>query len=155
MDTSSVHTDMHSIGNSTKTAENKTESVSKHQTEAQTQYSCVMPGINTANPTYQWKQVSIETETETAENGRGDIRTGQINLRKRNSPYTTEVRMPEPTYRWRKVSTGDGEVYVPWNMPIEASGQTFAFGCLESKEEVIVPGAEGKMAEGAGNSGGD
>ena len=59
MDMSSVQTDMHSTGDETEAAENETETVRKHQTEAQAQYSPVSPRIDMANPTYRWKRVSI------------------------------------------------------------------------------------------------
>ena len=111
-DTSSIRTYVHCVGNGTKTAENETESISKRQTEAQTQYSPVTPGIDTANPTYQWKRVSI----------------------------------------------GNGNGNVPWNTPVEALDQMFAFGEAESRGEAIVPVVEGERAgdsDGNDERGGD
>ena len=57
--------------------------------------------------------------------------------------------MAKPIGQWRKVSTGDGEVYIPWNTSIEASGRTFEFGWFESVEEAIVPKVEGEGAVGS------
>ena len=40
-------------------------------------------------------------------------------------------------------------MYVPWNVPVEASGtmnQMFAFGQPESGEQVIAPSVEGERA---------
>ena len=59
-----------------------------------------------------------------------------------------ENEMPKCSYQWRKVSAGDRDVYVPWNTPVEVSGQTFEFGELESREEVIAPSVEGEGAVG-------
>ena len=62
--------------------------------------------------------------------------------------------MPKCTYRWRKVSAGDGDVYVPRNVPIEVLGRTFEFRRLESGVEAIVPSnVEGERA-GDGNQDG-
>ena len=65
---------------------------------------------------------SVETETETAENDSTNVRRCRIDSKTRNSPYTLENETPKRSYRWRKVSTGDGDVYVPWNTPVEALG---------------------------------
>ena len=60
-----------------------------------------------------------------------------------------ETRPPEPTIRWRKVSIEDIDVYIPWNAPIEALGQTLAFGQVESAGGRMTTDFEG---EGAGDS---
>ena len=60
-----------------------------------------------------------------------------------------------PTSQWKRVSVNDIDVYLPRNTPVEASGQTFAFGEAQSRVEAIAPGAEGETAEGAGDGGGD
>ena len=99
----------------------------------------------------------VETETETAVNEMGNVSTCQTDKETQNSPNRHEITMPELPGQWRKVSIG-GDVYVPWNTPVEALGtanRTFAFGQVESGDEAIAPGAEGEMAEGAGNGGGD
>ena len=102
---------------------------------------------------------SIGNGTKTAENGRGDVRMGRIDSRKRNSLYTTEVGRPEPTYQWRKISVGNVDVYVPWNMPVEALGtmkRTIAFGQVKSGDEAIAPSIEDERADdGVGNQDGD
>ena len=54
--------------------------------------------------------------------------------------------MPKSTRRWRKASVDDIDVYMPWNVPIEAPGQTLAFGPFESRVEAIVPSIEGERA---------
>ena len=56
----------------------------------------------------------------------------------RDSLHKPKNGMPKCTYRWRKVSAGDGDVYVPWNVPIEVLGRTFEFRRLESGVEAIV-----------------
>ena len=54
----------------------------------------------------------------------------------------------KPIGQWRKVSARDGEVYVPWNTSIEASGRTFKFRQFKSVEEALVPKVEGEGAVG-------
>ena len=73
----------------------------------------------------------------------------------RNSPKPTEIETVKPIGRWRKVSIKDIDIDVPRSAPVEALGRTFAFGRLESEEEVVAPGAEGKTAEGNSNGDGD
>ena len=54
--------------------------------------------------------------------------------------------MLKSTCRWKRVG----------NAPVEASGRTFAFGEVESGDEVIAPVVEGEMAcDGNGDSSGD
>ena len=63
--------------------------------------------------------------------------------------------MPESTYQWRKVSAGYGEVYIPWNVPVEAlstANRKIAFGQVESAGEVVVVRV---INETAGNGVGD
>ena len=67
----------------------------------------------------------------------------------------TKIESSEPIYRWRRVSIEYINVYILWNAPVEAQGQTFSFGQLESGVEAIAPDIEGKMAEGAGDSSGN
>ena len=63
---------------------------------------------------------SIETETETPVNETESISMCQMDVQMLNSPYKPEIMMAKPISRWRKVSNGNIEVYVPWNMPVEA-----------------------------------
>ena len=85
-DTSSMQTDMHST-------ENETETVRKRQTEAQAQYSPVLPRIDMANPTYRWKRVSI---------GNGY----------RYVPWNAPVEMPGRTFAFGQLERA-GEVIAP------------------------------------------
>ena len=60
------------------------------------------------------------------------------------------------TYRWRRVSINKIDVYLPWNVPVEALGQTFEFGEVESRDKAIAPSLEGEIAgdgDGDGDSG--
>ena len=75
----------------------------------------------------------------------------QTQRRTPNSPNAREIAMPKHTYRWRRVSVNDSDVYIPWNMPIEASARTFAFGQPERGDKAIAPSAESERA-GNGNS---
>ena len=95
---------------------------------------------------------SIGNEREPAANETGNVRTCRIRPKMKNSPNECEIAMPEPTYRWRKVSAGDGDIYVPWNMPVEVPSRTFVFGQVEGADEAIAPSFE---CEGAGDGDGD
>ena len=66
-----------------------------------------------------------------------------------SSPDTIETKLPEHTNHWRNVSVDDGDVYVPWNAPVEALGRTLTFGQPERGDKVIVPDVK---SERAGNS---
>ena len=73
-----------------------------------------------------WMDVqSVGYKRETAENEMERVSTRQVDAQTQNSLHTTEVGMPEPTIQWRKVSGNNIDVYVPWNAPVEALGQTF------------------------------
>ena len=112
-DTSSVHTDVHSVGSGTQTAGNKTKSVRSRQNRRKMQ----------------------------------------------DSPIGREIATPEIVNRWRKVSVDDGNVYVPWNAPIEVletANRRIVFGRVESGGEAIAPSVEGERAgdgDGDGNGG--
>ena len=102
---------------------------------------------------------TVANATETAANDSRNIRTRQNDQKTRNSPTAHEIERPKPTYQRKRVGTGDGDVYVPWNAPVEALGRAFVFGRLESAceeiesgEQAIAPSVEGKRA-GDGNSG--
>ena len=63
----------------------------------------------------------------------------------------------EPTRQWKRVSIGDGDVYVPLNMPVAAPSRNFVFGQVESGDEPIAASVEGKRAgrgDGRQNGGG-
>ena len=49
-----------------------------------------------------------------------------------------KVAMCRPTSRWRRVSVKDIDVYIPWNMPVEAPGRTFEFRLVETAGEAIA-----------------
>ena len=73
-----------------------------------------------------------------------------------NSPYMTKIAMLKSTCQWKRVGVGDINVCLRWNAPVEVSGQTFAFGEVESGDEAIVPVVEGETAcNGDGDSSGD
>ena len=77
-------------------------------------------------------------------------------LETRNSPVMHEIVTPEPTIQWRKVNTEEINVYVPWDVPVEALGQMFVFGEAQSRIEVIALGFEGEgTGEGDGDGGRD
>ena len=60
MDTSSVCTDMHSIGVGTEMAEKEAENVSNRRNSSKTRNSPYTHEIVTSDPTYQWKRVSTK-----------------------------------------------------------------------------------------------
>ena len=94
-------------------------------------------------------------ETETAVNETESIRKCRNSWTTRNLPITPEIKRSESTRRWRRVSVKDVDIYIPWNVPIEALGQTFEFGQAESGVEAIAPIVEGETVEGAGDCDGD
>ena len=89
---------------------------------------------------------SIRNDMGTAENKMKNVRMCRIEQKMLNSPETTKNRMPKSTRRWRKASVDDIDVYVLWNVPVEAPGQTLAFRLFESGVEVIAPRIEGERA---------
>ena len=97
----------------------------------------------------------IGNGTETAENDSGNVSKCQTEAQTRNSPHTLEIKSCKRARLWRKVSVDNGDVYVPWNVPVEALSRTFAFGEAESGDEVIAPDIEGKTAEGNSDGDGD
>ena len=94
-------------------------------------------------------------EMETAENETLNVRKSQTIKKSQDSPYTAEIKSPKRSYRWRKVSVGNIDVYIPWNVPVEAPSRTFAFREAESRDEAIAPDVEGETAEGNGDGDGD
>ncbi|KIM68355.1 hypothetical protein SCLCIDRAFT_20264 [Scleroderma citrinum Foug A] len=106
---------------------------------------------------------SIGVGTETAEKEAENVSNRRNGSKTQNSPYTHEIVTSDPTYQWKRVSAEDIDIYLPWNAPIEALGQTLAFGEVESGEKVIAPGFEGEGAgvgvgdqnRGAGDNAGD
>ena len=98
---------------------------------------------------------SIGYERETAENETESVSTHQVDAQMRNSPYMTKIATAKSIHHWRKVSVDGGNVYLPWNVPIEVLGRTFAFGEVESRGEAIAPGSEGETAQRAGDGDGD
>ena len=61
---------------------------------------------------------SIETNLTKPANETERISMRQTEAQMKNSPETFEIATPKPIRQWRKVSVGNGEVYVPLNMPI-------------------------------------
>ena len=98
----------------------------------------------------------IGNNTKLAENETKNVKTCQVDQKTQNSPKTPENGMPKSSYRWRKVSVNNIDAYVPWSMPIEALGQTFAFGEAQSGGKAIVPSIDGgDIKERAGSRNGD
>ena len=95
---------------------------------------------------------TIGNERETAANETGNVRRSRNDPKSQNSPIGPEITPPKSTHRWKRVGVGNVNVYLPWNVPIEALRRTLAFGEAESGEEAIAPIIEG---ERAGNGGGD
>ena len=94
---------------------------------------------------------SIGNERETPANETDNVKTHQRIEKLQNSPNAHRIAMPKHAYQWRKVSTGNIDVYTPWNVPIEVLGRTFAFGQPEGREEAIAP----RDVEGNGNRDGN
>jgi len=93
-------------------------------------------------------------ESETATNGTEIVRSHRIGSRTQDSPETHETATPKPTRRWRKVSVDGGDVYVPWNAPVEVLGtanRRIVFGRVERGDEAIAPSVEGETAGGRGD----
>ena len=100
---------------------------------------------------------SVRNDEETPANGMENVRTQRMKSRMQDSPYTAGNETSKPIGRWRKVNVNNGDVYVPWNVPVEAPGRMFEFRLVESAGEAIAPSVEGERAcDGNGNgSGGD
>ena len=88
----------------------------------------------------------VGNDVGTAENGTKNVRMCQIEQKTQNSPKMTKNVMPKSTCQWRKASVNDINVYMLWNMPIEAPGQMPAFRLFEGRVEAIVPSIEGERA---------
>ena len=97
---------------------------------------------------------TVGNRMEMPANKTENIRMRRNGRKTRNSLYTPEITKPEPTYRWKRVSNGDGGVYVPWNVPVRAQGQTFEFGEVESAGGWIMVDIEGET-DGDGDRSGD
>ncbi|KIM55812.1 hypothetical protein SCLCIDRAFT_30073 [Scleroderma citrinum Foug A] len=99
---------------------------------------------------------SVNTDTIKAANGTGNVRTRRTEEKTQNSPTTPKNTMPKPADQWRKVSAEEINVYVPWDVPVEALGQTFEFGQVEGGDEAIAPrNVEETAEDGNGNQNGD
>ena len=99
---------------------------------------------------------TVGDKTKTAENETEIISMQQNSLKTRDLLYTPENETPKSICRRRRVSAGNGDVHLPWNVPVGVLGRMFAFGQPESRGEAIVlRDVEGETAEGAGNGGGD
>ena len=95
---------------------------------------------------------SVETNTNKPEIETLNVSNRQNNWEPQNSLYMPEIETHKHARRWRKVSINNGDVYLPWNAPVEAPSRTFAFGQPESGDKVIAPDFE---CEGAGDGDGD
>ena len=97
-------------------------------------------------PSVESDASSVETDTRTAVNVRRDVRKRQAEAQTQNSPKGPQIEPPKSTRRWKRVGVRDVNVYLPWNAPVEALGQTFEFGQVEGRDEVIAPSVEGETA---------
>ena len=97
-------------------------------------------------PSVESDASSIETDTRTAVNVRRDVRKRQAEAQTQNSPKGPQIEPPKSTRRWKRIGVGDISMYLPWNVPVEALGQTFEFGQVEGRDEVIAPSVEGETA---------
>ena len=100
---------------------------------------------------------SIGNDAGMAENETNNVKTCQVSQKtQHSSPHMPKNGTPESTYQWRKVSINNIDTYVLWSMPVEALGQTFAFGEAQSGVEAIAPSIEGERAcDGDGNQNSD
>ena len=99
---------------------------------------------------------SDRNHTDTTANTTNTVKTAQKKAKPPDSPIKPNIATSKCAYQWRKVSAGDSNVYILWNMPIEALGRTLAFGEVKSGVKVIVPNIEGERAgDGDGNRDGD
>jgi len=48
-----------------------------------------------------------------------NIRTRPNDSKTQHLPHMHEITTPKPTIQWKWVSIGDGDMYVPWNVPID------------------------------------
>ena len=91
-------------------------------------------------------------EMETAENVGRNVSMHQTEEKTKNSPKIHKITMFKSADRWKRVSANGIDMYVPWNMSIEASGQMFEFGWFQSIGEAIAPDIENKgVVEGNGD----
>ena len=65
---------------------------------------------------------SIETDLDIPANETGIISTRRKDSTMQNSPYMCKIATCRPTSRWRRVSIEDIDIYIPWNVPVEAPG---------------------------------
>ena len=164
----SGRTDASHVGNDVKTTANAAETVSTPKNE-QKQLNSPMETVkrtpdvpNGSGSHADASSVRRDTHcvgnaTETAANEAESVRTRRIGSRTQDSPITHEIATPKSTNRWRKVSIDDGDVYVPWNAPIEVLGtanRRIVFGRVESGVEGDQRSVEGKRA-GDGDGDGD
>jgi len=167
-DTSSARTHASCVGNDAKTAANATETVKTSRNEQKLLNSPSgtakrTPDVPNGSGSHA-DASSVHTDThcvgnatETAENATKNVRTRTKESETRNSPNGIEIATVKLPSRWKRVSAGDGDVYVPWNAPIEAldtANRRLAFGEVESGVEAIAPSAKGERAgDGDGDGG--
>ena len=94
---------------------------------------------------------SIGYEMETAGKETECVSMCRNGQKMQSSPDMIETKLPECTNHWRKVSVDDGDMYVPWNVPVEALGQMLTFGQPVRGDEAIAPVVKSERA-GDGNN---
>ena len=70
----------------------------------------------------------VGNERQTAEDETEIVSTWQNSPKTQDSPYTLETKPSKHSIKWSRVSVGNGDVYVPMNVPIAAPSQIFVFG---------------------------
>ena len=169
-DASNACMDVHCGGNETEMATNEVQRVRTSRNAPKMQDSLVEAAKQRSDEPNGSRDhtdgLSVRTEThsvgnatETAENEAETVRTRQNGSKTQDSPNGRDISTPKLPRRWKRVSTGEVDVYAPWNAPVEALGtanRTFAFGEVESRDEAIAPGVEVEKAgdgDGDGNGG--
>ena len=166
-DTSSVHTDVHSIKTDALTTANMSETVSKRRNEPEMPNSPMETakqhpdepngcGSHADGSSARTHMYCVGNDMQTATNEAESVRTHQNGSMTQNSPNGCDIAMPKVARRWRRVSVDNGDMYIPWNVPIAIPSRKIVFGRVESGDEAIAPSVKGERAgEGDGSGYGD
>ena len=170
MDASIVCTDAQSIADNAKTAENETESISTRQNSSKSPNSPVEAarqrpdspnnvGDHMVRLRGHRDMHSIGNDPQMAVNKTENVRMHQIRQRTQNSPNLFKMEMSKHASRQKWISIGDGDLYIPWNMPVEVletMSRVIVFRQVESRDEAIAPSVKGKkVGDGDGRQSGD
>ena len=148
-DTTSGPTDVQSVAHETETAANASKTVSTRPNIPKPPNSPsgdVKRDVDEPNgcrdhtdaSSAQMDAPSIQTGAATPANRTERVRTRRHGSKTQDSPHGREIATPKHTYQWKRVSVGDGDVYLPQNMPIDRTGRIFVFGQAESAGEAVV-----------------